>query len=190
MNRSMMNRSFGGGLVGGLARVALFGAAIVVSGAGLATPASGAVTIIIGGGSGGGGIIISSGDAQRIVDTCVNRMKAPVDRTERLVNSWRDVGVRQLTIIGSRPPSAVKERLIAAVADRSIRLIERTGASTATLINREADACLARLTRFRAEQRFLDAVEAARLAQLDRLDEVKVDAIGAIVAAAEGASGK
>lgn len=186
MNRSMMNRSFsGGGLVGGVARAAVLAAAMVAGGVGSASPASGAVTIIIG----GGGIIISSGDAQRIVDTCVNRMKAPVDRTERLVNSWRDVGVRQLTIIGSRPPSAVKDRLIAAVADRYILLIERTGASTATLINREADACLARLTRFRAEQRFLDAVEAARLTQLDRLEEVKVNAIEAIVAAAESAGG-
>ncbi len=188
MNRSTMNRSFGGGLVRGVARAGVLAAAIVAGGVGFASPASGAVTIIIGGGS--GGIIISSGDAQRIVDTCVNRMKAPVDRTERLVNSWRDVGVRQLTIIGSRPPSAAKDRLIAAVADRYILLIQRTGASTETLINREADACLARLTRFRAEQRFLDAVEAARLTQLDRLDEVKVNAIEAIVAAAEAAAGR
>lgn len=185
MNRSTMNRSFGGGLVRGVNRAGVLAAAILAGGVGFASPASGAVTIIIG----GGGIIISSGDAQRIVDTCVNRMMAPVDRTERLVNSWRDVGVRQLTIIGSRPPSAVKDRLIAAVADRYIRLIDRTGASTATLINREADACLARLTGFRAEQRFLDAVEAARLTQLDRLDEVKVNAIEAIVEAAEAAGG-
>lgn len=188
MNRSMMNRSLNGGngLVGGAARAAVLAAAMVAGGAGLSSPASGAVTIIIG----GGGIIISSGDAQRIVDTCVNRMRAPVDRTERLVNAWRDVGVRQLTIIGSRPPSAAKDRLIAATADRYILLIERTGASTATLINREADACLARLTRLRADQRFLDAVEAARLTQLDRLDEVKVNAIEAIAAAAESAGGE
>lgn len=169
-------------------------AAVVLSAAiaaALASPASASVSIHIGadglvvrGSTSSGGAGISDADARKIVESCVGRMKAPVDRAEQQVVRWRDTGLRLLSAYGARPPAAAKEKFVTAIADRYIRLIERVGGGTPKLVNREADACIDRLTRLNADERFIEEIDAARDAQLERLDRVKTEAILAIQEAA------
>ncbi|HVZ93262.1 MAG TPA: hypothetical protein VG797_02015 [Phycisphaerales bacterium] len=170
--------------------------AAVVAAAMLAAPALAgqfSMSIHIGGGIGGVSampalrIAASTRTIDTMVASCIARMKAPVDRTERLVNTWRDLGVRLLVAYGARPPSAAKEKFVGAIDDRYTRLIEMAGAGTAAAVNQSADACITQLRRLGAPQEAIDAVNAGRYEQLARLVTIKTDAIEAIHEAADAA---